>query len=288
MNEFFVRSYWISLRKIINKSSFAALSLTALTSYFIFCMGEYTTDFTFLSISKATWVAVTASVLASTLFYFIQSLINFLKEGEKCTYKDAYDNIIDGFGVKAIYDQRGSSEIQEAYRQRVESCSKMIWAFGMTNRHFIDQHFTKIGELLRDKDIDCLIAFWNPSAFLDDQSSGSRKNILEIQQNLESNLTSDADWKTSIEVLQGRVIERIQKLLPIKGKVKIANVTTPSNFSCLIIDDDVFFFPFLAGPESTNDPMLLCSTKVGIGKAVLSHFRKLVSDTEVVELVYES
>lgn len=286
MNEFFVRLYWATLRKIINKSNLMVLVLTGIISYLIFCLGEYSREFSFLSIPKATWVAVTASVLASTLFFCIQSLINYLRDGEICTYKHFYERIIDGFGVKEIYDQRGCSEIKEVYKLQISESTKRIWAFGMTNRHFVDQHFNKIIELITSKDIDVLITYWNPSAYLVDESNGKKSHILEIQQKLEGNAAYDADWKKSIEKDQARLIERVSKLAGTKGTLRVANITTPSNFSCLIIDDDIFFFPFLAGPESTNDPMLYCSGSVGIGKAIFTHFSKITNDSEVVKIVY--
>lgn len=288
MNEFFVRLYWATLRKLINKSNLIVLILTGIISYLIFCLGEYSQDFSFLSIPKATWVAVTASVLASTLFFCIQSVINYLRDGKDDTYKYVYEKMVDGFGVKEIYDQRGSTDIQEQYKSRIAASTRRVWAFGMTNRHFVDQHFEKLEDLLVNRDVDVLISFWNPAAYLVDESTGDKNNILEIQQKLESNLTYDADWKNAIEKVQERLVGRVKKLTNIKGALRVANITTPCNFSCLIVDDDIFFFPFLAGPESTNDPMLHCTTTIGIGNAIFNHFNKLVTDSEVLKIVYGS
>jgi hypothetical protein len=76
----------------------------------------------------------------------------------------------------------------------------------------------------------------------------------------------------------------------LKGQIKIVSTSIPSAFTAFIIDDEVFFFPFLATDYSTQTPTLLASIDTGLGKCVYNHFKKILSDDAVmrkmVKIIY--
>jgi len=73
-----------------------------------------------------------------------------------------------------------------------------------------------------------------------------------------------------------------------KGQWRIANVSCVTNFTCMIVDDDVFFFPFLSGPDSTNNPTVWCSATHGVGRAIVDHIEKLLANSDICCVVQSS
>jgi hypothetical protein len=49
----------------------------------------------------------------------------------------------------------------------------------------------------------------------------------------------------------------------------------PTNFSCMVVDSSVFFFPYLAAGESWQQPMLYTSSQTGIGENIVKHLTKI-------------
>lgn len=287
MNRHFCQLYWYILRIVIRNSKVAVIVTTAIISTLIFQIGEFSEYAAFLFIPKNTWTAVTGSVLASTIFLCIQWLISKLQEAEKDTYLFSYERLVDLNGIKDIHSQRGNPEILALYRKCVENAERRIWAIGMTNRHFKNQHYSNALVLAQKSKIDIKIAFWHPSVSLVNDDTGAKINILELQQKLEGGIQYYADWKKGIEEVQNEII-LLAKKDKLIGEVGIYNFMTAANISCFIIDDDVFFFPFLARTESTNDPMIHCTAEIGVGKTIDEHFGKLFHNPSTSNLVFSS
>lgn len=289
MDKFYVSMFWKSLRTVVHSSSVIILLLTLAMSYFMLTIAQLAADNgSFLTISKISWLSVTGSVLASTIFLVIQSLTNAIKEGRDSTYKVSYISLVDQFGIKDVYQQRGSEAIRIKYKSLMSGCRDKMYAVGMSNRHFLEQHTDKILEALQKHSVDIVIAFWNPTSTMKIFSGNEivDKNILDIQCLLENGASSAADWIGNITTRQIRLRDKVKELQNVTGELRIVNISHPANFTSLIIDDDVFFFPFLAGAESTNDPTLHCSASTGVGTSILQHFNRLFSDKEVCQTVY--
>ena len=55
-----------------------------------------------------------------------------------------------------------------------------------------------------------------------------------------------------------------------------------------IIDEDVFFFPFLSNVESTSSPTILCNINRGMGLNIFTHFKVVLSNENVTKSIYSS
>lgn len=269
----FVFLFFGAIKGVIRKIGFWAMVATAVISALIMYVAENAEDTaSFAGLSRASWFNVAGSLLATALFLFIQGLINLVRGAEEAVYKDKYQLFVEQHGLKDLFQQRGSGDAVHLYGRLIESARARVWAAGMTNRHFADQHSERLGDLLRARSVDVVVAFWEPRAFLiTREPDGAKHRILSVQSTLEHSQAQE--WDTVVANTQRRIGQVVGS--PITGTLRILNISHVCNFSCLIIDDDVFFFPFLAGPDSTNDPTIHCRADIGIGKAIVDHLAEL-------------
>jgi hypothetical protein len=80
---------------------------------------------------------------------------------------------------------------------------------------------------------------------------------------------------------QSDIRERIEKeKSQIKGNIKIINLSMVTYISCMIMDRDVFFFPYLCGADSNDSPMFYCDATRGVGEQIYLHVKKLLTDKD--------
>lgn len=285
LRTFFVRSFWSCYKTMLDKSKISSIFLTAIIAFFVFLVIERDHAQSIWGVSRDSWQSVATSILAAAIFLFIQWIITLLQETEPILYKNSWNEFVNTFGLKKIYNQRGSREIQKLYSKLIQNAKYRIWAFGMTNKHFVHQHKDQVLKKLLKQNIDVVIGFWDPNTVITNSKTQISKPIIDIQNYIENN-TESKNLQVIIEKRQKEFIKDLQKH-KVKGTLKIINISIPSNISCLIIDDDVFFFPFLSGPDSTNDPIINCCLENGIGKSVFEHFDQVLKKNELFDTVFE-
>ena len=284
MNKRFIKIFWGSMRQLINKSNVAAISVTFLVAYLLFVSANSGNSEKAVIMAPQTWMPVTGSVLAAAIFLCLQRFISFVQGAEEVTTNAIYDNIFMEQGIIKVFDQRGSTEIRKEYVNSIKKAKERIWAFGMTNRQFIDQHEDMIVKAMQRKELDVIIGYWDPEAKI--EIGGFSNSLVNIQHDLEEPAFGDKDQVEKIRARQNKTRGKIIKAKnKIKGKIKIYNMTLPSSFSCMVADDDVYFFPYLAGPESSNDPMILCTAEKGVGRSIVNHYSAILGNKELVKEV---
>lgn len=297
MNKYFSQQFWKLFKLTIKRSEIIAIILSAAISFLLFALIEKNKQGIFWGISVDSWRAVASSIFAASLFLFIQWIIAQLKHTEDNFYKIQYVNLIENNGIKSIYYQRGGENIIALYKQLIANSKRRIWAIGMTNNHFCDQHFDNIldrmekrrGDFGSGNPIDFVVSFWNPSiSFFDDAKNQNLEKILEIQSFIEKGSFPHSNWQKIVESKKNELIKKIETRRNLKGNFKITYTTLPTNFTCFVIDDDVFFFPYLSGPDSTNNPTIHCDSLKGIGISITNHLEKLLKTSEVVDTVYQN
>jgi hypothetical protein len=200
-----------------------------------------------------------------------------------------YDQMANDHGFKDAFRQRGSSDIVQLYKDIITGARQRVWAFGMSNRNFFDQHESTIISLIQNRTIDVVIAFWNPYAQISvvnaPASFPARKplGLLETQSRLED--AAGTDWASVIEDRQREFLSKVDLLRSRKGQLRIAYLTIPTNITCLVVDDELFFFPFLAGVDSTSNPTIRCSANTGLGECITSHFQKLLANDFAAQII---
>jgi|GEM_PF-5725721 len=285
INEFIVKLFWGTYKKLIDRSQIAAIIFTCVITFMLFLLIEKDKSEIIYGISRTSWMAIITSLLAAAIFLIIQWLVSLFEKVKPLIFQDTWHELVEKYGLKKIYSQRGSSEIVKQYDELIKNARNRIWAFGMTNKHFVEQHKSTITNLIKKKGVDVVIAFWNPKTKMI-LNENEIKSIIGIQEIIEDN-TESINIEGKIKSRQKGFTNEIVNV-KIKGRIKIINISSPTNISCFIIDDEVFFFPYLSGPDSTDDPAFHCSASIGIGKRIYEHFINLLTKQELVECVYEN
>jgi hypothetical protein len=269
----------------IQKSNWLAIAMTGAFSLLLLMLSENSSVAGTWGISKATWLSVCGSVFASFLFLCIQSALSALRGANSDVYRLAYDDLVEKHGVKTVFSQRGSEEVKALYKKLLTSPRRRIWAIGMTNKHFVEQHMSAVVSTLKTHEIDAIIAFWDPATTLAVKHNGGKtRSIIEAQSALEG--TPGSRWDDVISTRQRRIVDAMSGQA-IRGQLRIVNISLTTSFSCFVIDDDIFFFPFLAHADSTNDPTIHCVATGSIGISLIAHFTKLLEHSEICATAFE-
>lgn len=276
---------------MIDRASIFVIILTALLSYLLFLIVELTSPSeTFLSISRQSWHAIVGSILAASLFLCIHSLIGLLRTARTDVHSTFYKNIAEDFGLLSIFAQRGQDDAQAIYATLLKGAHNRVWAFGITNKHFLQQHSSTLVDLMRHRQIDIVISFWDPLATLSvstpDQTS--TEGIIQLQHRLEGAGPYSADWDGHVQRCIDKIAGDLAQLSKPTGRLRVFAVAHAANFTSLVIDDHVFFFPFLVGPDSTNDPMLHVTADRGLGKRIVRHYETVIAAQSVARILFDS
>ncbi|VTR94012.1 unnamed protein product [Gemmata massiliana] len=88
-----------------------------------------------------------------------------------------------------------------------------------------------------------VVAFWDPDAILRTPCRPTpERSILEVQAALEQ--TTGAEWGKQIDNSEAALIRHFPAGATRHGNLQMLRLASVTNFSCPIVDDNVFFFPF--------------------------------------------
>jgi len=286
----FLEAFSVALRSLVSFRLVATAGLIFLISFLLFATIDlYTAGAQIGAFSKESWRSVAGSVLAAAILLIVQELTQLVKGAEDTVYKNIYHDFVENHGLMAIFPQRGDVAAVEAYKISIGQAHLRIWAFGMTNRHFLEQHTEAVIKRLSTvDDIDIRVIFWNPSANIrvSDQNVDER-SLLDVQDSIEKQSSTPSSLSHLVREKQQKLQERVALVVNPRGMMQIVDVAHGANYSCLIVDDAVFFFPFVSGPDSTNNPTIKCCAAAGIGRAIFEHCKILLSHEGVTRVVYE-
>ena len=143
--------FWGAAAKAARASPWLVASIIlGLSFVIVFAFEGQAAKDVFLSISKGTWLSVAGSLLASALFLFLHNVLAMLQEARSQVPEQYFARVHDSFGLKEVYRQRGGDEIRQLYLQLLGNAKRRVWAVGMTNNSFLEQH----ASLLFDRCVD--------------------------------------------------------------------------------------------------------------------------------------
>lgn len=287
---YFCHLMWRVLFTLIKKSRFVGLIGTFVLSIIFFAIFyQFKNDSILFGINVQAWQAVTGSLFAATIFAIITSIIEVFRDGYKEITENYYNDIAIGQGLHSVFPQKGSVEAQSSYRNSLRNAKDRVWAFGMTNGNLIDQHWSDIRNLLGRNSIDVVIAFWSPhSKLITPRHSVKERHILTVQDMVEKGSASaQVNWDKMIEERQSWIKAAFGEIKSPQGRLRIISISKVTNFSCFIIDNHVYFFPFLHGPHSNNEPMIYCDAVAGFGKNIAEHCHKTLNGGKLSEEICE-
>ncbi|WP_151950683.1 hypothetical protein [Aliarcobacter butzleri] len=214
-------------------------------------------------------LSVLSSIIASILILFCY---RFFDGKDRINTK-----IFKKFGIKDLYSKK--TDAVDDFTDCIKNAKKRVWAIGMTNGAFIREQKDNIANTLERNDgLDVKIVYWDDCTKVIKRDNN--KSIIDIQKALESQLSinclNDISDSNSIQTIQGSIVQLKAKIsVEHQERVEIGFLSIPSSFSCLLIDNDLYFFPFLCGKESNISPMIRCHAKKDIGQPIVKHFEHI-------------
>lgn len=282
MDESYIKKYRKNFVRIIRASPWlAAIVLIAFSVLILASFEGRDPSFKWLAVSKATYMAVAGSLLASALFWILHHVINSLEQARDSVPSEYFEKIHNEWGLVEIFGQRGEQDAQKLYKTLIAKSTKRIWAIGMTNGSCIDQHLVLILERCRKvPDIDVKLVYWDPDTKIT-VCQQPPVAIMEIQARLESKSATSTDWESKMDAHFKFVTSSILDAGPLWSDIGIYKLSLVTNISCFIIDNHVFFFPFLARSASNLDPHMHFYSEKGIGELIAKHYASILGNREL-------
>jgi hypothetical protein len=234
-------------------------------------LGSQDDTYTLLSVSKSTLVSIATSIVASVIFYLILEVINAKKNAE--------NKLVKNFGLQNIFEEKILAK--ENYAKSIKKSKCKIWAIGKSQSSFISQHAEIINNLItKNKNIEIKIIFWDCQSTLN--INNSSKHICCIQDAIKNksikHLSSTECDNETIKIKNR--INDLKTTIDIENQknITIGFLNIPTNFSCLITDDDTYFFPFLSNEKSNKSPMIQCSSNKKLGESIIRHYEEIFKE----------
>jgi len=279
MDESYIKKYQAILVGAMRASPWLAAIVLILFSTLILVIFEgRDTSFELWFLSKATYMAVAGSLLASALFWILHHVISSLEKARDNVSTEYFQKMHNDWGLVEIFGQRGEPDVQKLYKSLIKKSTKRIWAIGMTNGSCIDQHLALILERCsKVPDIDVKLVYWDPGTKITVRQEPAVA-IMEIQARLELKSATSTDWVTKMEAHLEFVTDSIRDAGSLRSVIRIYKLSLVTNISCFIIDEHVFFFPFLARSASNLDPHMHFSSEKGIGELITQHYAAILGN----------
>jgi hypothetical protein len=276
--------YWKALSQLKFLPFIVALTLTIIIVSVIIPL--VINDGLLIYGDKMVTLSIFTSMLAGlTVFLTIELFQKIFLNSTKNSYKIFYDDIFGKHGLEDIFPKRG---INEEYSKRILKAKTRIWAIGMTNGNLLQHQLDNIlKRVSSESSLDVKFSFWASKTNLQKEYNLTKTiSLINQQLHIEDGTGIHDDL---IESRHSEIINKYDNFKNKKsGNLSIVEVSLPTNFSCFIIDDDVFFFPFLSTVESTSSPIILCNLNRGIGKEIFNHLNKIFGKDEVTKSIFDS
>jgi len=227
---------------------------------------------------------VVGSLLASAVFLLVMNLLLALKHAPASVEQKYFESIHGGFGIKDIYRQRGGADALALYEKLLDGASSRIWA--ITNRRFVNSHFYRLEPALNcSVSIKIKIVFADPS--FEVSWAGGRDTGINLQMRLEQQATPETKWKQYFEDGPLETLRQLPSGANV-GDLEVMILRSICFSTCFVIDDDVFFFPMLAGVDSGQDPTIHVGAHSVLGRCVIKHMECIFHSSEYCELIYSN
>lgn len=272
---------------LISRARITAWLCIGIIVTLLYFWGNSVASTTYFGMSAETIRVISLSVMSCFVFFSIQSMVDKLGSATDDIYKEFYSELGNTHGIVRVHTQRGGDGTNAIYSEYLSRARRRVWAVGMTNRRVISKHGQTICRLLKTHDITVKIAFLDPRSSLEMHIDGGDAGIqrvqiplLAIQSRLEGDPPSTSDdWKETISARCNEILDNFEDSESVKGKLTFALVSSVTYFSFFLIDDVIFFFPFLSSEDSSNFPIIECSALKGVGKSLLEHVERVLDNS---------
>ena len=277
--------FWRAFSQLLRNAQWVAILLLVIVAYSAVALVEGVSETWRLgAMSKDVTLRLAGSLLSSAVFLFLVQLVTAIREAPGSAESAYFKSMHDRFGIKEAFEHRGEPVTLERYQEALQRASRRIWAIGMTNKRFVSSHSAAVQRALRrSSGMDVKLVFTDDTLVL--RWDGGEISAVELQTQLEEKApgTGGSPYLSSF-VQKFKAAHGSGDL----GRLQIFKLRSSFQFTCFVIDDDVFFFPMLARHGSAQDPTLLVDANGILGQALLNHFEGLFQSQLACTCVYDN
>ena len=285
MKKHFSLLFWRAFSQLLRKAQWVAIVLLMLAAYFAVALTDGVSEAWHAgALSKDVTLRLAGSLLSSAVFLFLVQVVTAIRDAPTSAESTYFKAMHDQFGIREAFEHRGEPAALDRYRKALQRASRRIWAIGMTNRRFVSSHADAVHQALRrSSEMDVKLIFTDEALVLSwDEVS---INAIELQTQLEDKAPGAGSPKY--------LSSFVQKFKDAHGSsdvghLQILKLRSSCQFTCFVIDDDVFFFPMLARHGSAQDPTILVDARGVLGGALLHHFESLFRSAIACACIYDN
>lgn len=227
-----------------------------------------------LNFDRNVLLSIVASLSASGAFFLVVESFRSWNESIISRDADRLKKIEETLGIKGVFTSKSQAEAIAEYKKRINDAKSRIWAVGLSNNQFLEQHSAVIKVRKQSHPfLDVRVFFFDPDAL-----------VSSVPANLPSHpLINLFDFPKQVYMSEKRAndarhfAQRIIADTATGATVHFALI--PSYFSLMIVDDIAFFFPYLMAPEdASSNPMMMVDTKGEIGSRLVEHVQQLLGN----------
>lgn len=229
---------------------------------------------TILALDRTSWLSIMTSVAASGTFLVAVEVYRALADRHAREQAARLHRLEVELGIRDVFSSKSDGNIIAAYKVAMANARSRVWAMGLSNNQFLEQHSATLKARRRlHPNLDIRLYFFDPDATVTSAKQAIKSlplvNLFDFPRSIYKSEKRSADAKNFVEKVQAD-----SELL-----ARVYAVLSSSYFSLMIIDDDAFFFPYLAAPEdASSHPMLMVNTRGEIGRRLVQHVEQLTAN----------
>lgn len=224
-----------------------------------------------LNMQQPVLLSVVTSVAASAVFFFVVEALRSYIDRDTVENASRLHRLQNEIGIREVYASKSQREIIAEYKRTIATARYRIWALGLSNNQFVDQHSLAIRHRKHAyPGLDVRVHFFDPDATVCSpaitDSDFPLVNIFDFPTHLYRSEKRKQDAHSFAQrVLADRELD-----------ARVFFVLIPCYFSMMIVDDTAFFFPYLMAPEdASSNPMMMVDTTGEIGARLVDHVAQL-------------
>lgn len=228
----------------------------------------------FLNFERAVLLSITTSMAASGVFFAVVESFRALTDRHSAKISERLKHLERDLGIQDVFSSKSQRETIEKYKLTIASACFRIWAVGLSNNQFLEQHSAIIKQRRRSKPaLDVRVHFFDPDASVSHALTEIESFPLVNLFDFPRTLYQSEKRRTDIRAAASSVLKD-QEL-----RARVFYVLVPSYFSLMIVDNTAFFFPYLVAPEdASSNPMFMIDTSGEIGERLVQHVEQLCTN----------
>lgn len=227
-----------------------------------------------LNFERPVLLSIMTSVAASAAFFAVIETLRYFSDQKTAAITQRLERFEKELGIRDVFSSKSEREIVRKYKRAVAGARTRVWAVGLSNNQFLEQHSDTIKQQRRaHANLDVRVHFFDPAATVSNAPAGISSLPLINLFDFPTSLYQSDKRKSAARAFAARILADTEL------RARVFFILVPSYFSLMIVDEIAFFFPYLAAPEdASSNPMMMVDTAGEIGIRLVQHVEQLAAN----------